>query len=155
MRVVLAHGHIFKNAGTTFDWSLARNFADGFLDHRDDSSMRERGAAHLLDLLREKTGLRAVSSHCMCQPLPAVEDIRFEPVYLLRHPLERIASVYAFERQQVAETPGARAAREMNFRDYVAWRMQANVSHVIRDYQACNIAGEHETDGPRDATMKP
>lgn len=145
MRVVIAHGHIFKNAGSTFDWNLHRNFGDAFMDHRDDKEMRERGASHLLALLREQSGLRAVSSHCLCWPLPMAEDIVFEPVYLLRHPLERIASVYAFERQQDADTPGAHAARTMNFRRYVAWRMRPDVARTIRDYQTCNVAGKHET----------
>ena len=154
MRVVIAHGHIFKNAGTTFDWSLQRNFGDGFLDHRDDKNMRERGASHLLALSREQTGLRAVSSHFLCRPLPTAEDIRFEPVYFLRHPLERIASVYAFERQQDADTPGARAAKKMNFRRYVAWRMQAEVSRTIRDYQTCNIAGKHENERLREVNFR-
>ncbi len=83
MRVVIAHGHIFKNAGTTFDWSLQRNFGDGFLDHRDDKKMRERGASHLLELVREQPGLQALSSHCLCRPLPEADGIHFEPVYLL------------------------------------------------------------------------
>jgi hypothetical protein len=144
MRVVIAHGHIFKNAGSTFDWSLKRSFGAGFLDHRDDKSMRERGADHLLTLLRERNELQAVSSHCLCSPLPGAEDIRFEPVYFLRHPLERILSVYAFEQRQEADTPGARAAKEMNLLRYVAWRMRSDVSHTIRDYQTCNIAGKHE-----------
>jgi len=144
--VIIAHGHIFKNAGTTFDWSLQRNFGEGFLDHRDDKNMRERGAAHLSALAREQPGLQAVSSHFLCRPLPQAEDIRFEPAYFLRHPLERIGSVYTFERQQDADTPGARAAREMDFHDYVAWRMQPKVSRTIRDYQTCNIAGKHEAE---------
>jgi hypothetical protein len=154
MRTIIAHGHIFKNAGTTFDWSLQRNFAGGFLDHRDDKNMRERGAAHLLALAGEQPGLRALSSHFLCRPLPQAEDVRFEAVYFLRHPLERVASVYAFERQQEADTPGARAAKEMNFIDYVAWRMQPGVSRTIRDYQTCNIAGKHETERLREVNYR-
>ncbi|MCZ6830437.1 MAG: hypothetical protein O7F73_12790, partial [Gammaproteobacteria bacterium] len=143
-----------KNAGSTFDWSLQRNFGDGFLDHRDDKKMRECGASHLLALLRERTDLQAVSSHCLCRPLPEAEGMRFEPVYFLRHPLERIASVYAFERQQDADTPGAMAAKEMNFRRYVAWRMQPEVSRTIRDYQTCNIAGKHEAERLREVNFR-
>ena len=154
MRVVIAHGHIFKNAGSTFDWSLQRNFGDGFLDHRDNKSMRERGASHLLELVREQPGLQALSSHCLCRPLPEEDGISFEPVYFLRHPLERIASVYAFERQQDADTAGAQAAKQLNFRRYVAWRMQAEVPRTIRDYQTCNIAGKHETERLREVNFR-
>ena len=147
MRVIIAHGHIFKNAGTTFDWSLERNFASGFLDHRDDQAMLELGAQHLLALAEERSDLQAVSSHFLCRPLPQTEDIRFEPVCFLRHPLERIDSAYAFEKQQDADTPGTRAAKSMDFRAYVDWHMRAEVARTIRDYQTRNIAGRHETEG--------
>lgn len=154
MRSIIAHGHIFKNAGTTFDWSLQRNFGAGFLDHRDDKRMRERRADHVQELVQERPDLRALSSHFLCRPLPVMEDVHFEPVYFLRHPLERIASVYDFERRQEADTPGARAAKEMGFRDYAAWRMQAHVSRTIRDYQTCNLAGKHENELLREVNFR-
>ena len=36
-RHVLIHAHLFKNAGTTFDFSLQRSFGEQFVDHRDDA----------------------------------------------------------------------------------------------------------------------
>ena len=141
MRVVIAHGHMFKNAGSTFDWSLERNFGDDFLDHRDDKVMRQRGDKHILELLGEHPDLKAISSHHLYQPLPDIDDIHFEPVFMLRHPIERIASVYAFERQQDAETRGAKAAKSMNFRRYIAWRMQLTVPRTVRDYQTYYMGG--------------
>ena len=150
MRVVIAHGHIFKNAGSTFDWSLQRNFRDAFLDHREDKKMREQRAKHLQEVLEANPNLLAISSHHMCHPLPELEDVTFEPVHFLRHPIERIASVYAFERRQQAETRGAKAAKEKNFQQYVEWRMQPNVPRTIRDYQTSNISGKHDYK-PREA----
>jgi hypothetical protein len=144
MRHVLIHGHIFKNAGTTFDWSLARSFGEDFLDHREDRQMREQAAKCLRTVVSAAPGLRAVSSHHMCYPLPDMSDIAFHPVYLLRHPIERIASVYAFERQQDSQSLGAIAAKEKNFQEYVSWRMQNSVPRTIRDYQACNVSGLHD-----------
>jgi hypothetical protein len=73
-----------------------------------------------------------------------VEAVRLHPVYMLRHPLERIASVYAFEKRQKADTRGAKAAKEYDFRDYVAWRLRPDVPRTIRDYQTCNISGFHD-----------
>ena len=66
MRHVILHGHIFKNAGTTFDWSLERCFGEGFVDHRDDKTMRERRARHLAELVNDAPSLRALSSHHLC-----------------------------------------------------------------------------------------
>ena len=145
MRHVILHGHIFKNAGTTFDWSLERCFGEGFVDHRDDKTMRERRARYLAELVSETPQLRALSSHHLCSPRPEMDDVTFHPVYFLRHPIERIASVYAFERRQDADTRGARAAKEKDFQEYVRWRFQNNVPGTIRDYQTCNITGCHDS----------
>jgi hypothetical protein len=143
MRVVLAHGHIFKNAGTTLDWSLERNFGEAFLDHRDDKIMREHGTRHVSELLVQRPELKALSSHHLVHRMPEVEDCLIVPIYLLRHPIERIDSVYNFERRQEADTAGARAAKEKSFREYVAWRMQSGVPRTIRNYQTIYLAGVH------------
>lgn len=141
MRYVLVHGHIFKNAGSTFDWSLQRSFGDGFLDHRDDQLMVKEGAEHVRELVLAQPGLAALSSHHLCNPLPEIDGVAFVPVYFLRHPLERIASVYSFEKQQDAQTPGAIEAKKKSFPGYVAWRMQPDVARTIRNYQTLFLAG--------------
>ncbi|MFT4768117.1 MAG: hypothetical protein ACI8RN_001250 [Glaciecola sp.] len=143
MRHIILHGHIFKNAGSTFDWSLGRSFSDDFLDHRDNHAMRQQRAKHLATVVSGNPDLRALSSHHLCYPLPQPKDVTFHPAYFLRHPIERIQSVYAFERKQDADTPGAIAAKEKDFRQYVAWRMQEDVPRTIRDYQTSYIAGFH------------
>jgi hypothetical protein len=144
VRPVILHGHIFKNAGTTFDWSLKRQFGDGFLDHRDDRAMRSGQGRHLRELLQARPGLQAISSHHMTNELPDLPDVKFLQVYLLRHPLERLRSVYEFERRQEGQTPGSRAARSKSFSDYVAWRMAPDVRHTIRNYQTLYLAGCHD-----------
>lgn len=143
MRQIMLHGHIFKNAGSTFDWSLARYFGEAFLDHREDKLMRQRRGPYLAELIAGDPGLRAVSSHHLCYPLPELEDVNFSSAYLLRHPIERIASVYAFEKRQDSQSRGAIAAKEKSFSAYVAWRLQDDVPCTIRDYQIVNILGLH------------
>lgn len=145
-RTVILHGHIFKNAGTTFDWSLKRNFGEGFVDHRDDCEMRQQGAAYLLQYLMDRPGVVALSSHHLCCPLPHSSDIDFVPVFLLRHPIERIWSVYHFERQQQSSSPGARQAKKLDLKNYTLWRMQDDVYPTIRNYQVryCTATGGGE-----------
>jgi len=144
MRHILLHGHIFKNAGSTFDWSLQRSFGRGFLDHRDDKPMRLAGSEVLAQLVAENPDLRAISSHHMTRDLPQLPGVNFISVNLLRHPLLRVRSVYDFERGQKGVTPGARAAKEKSFRDYVAWRMQPDVPRTIRNYQTLYLTGCHK-----------
>ena len=144
MRHIIVHGHIFKNAGTSFDWSLNRAFGDRFIDHREDKLMREKKGKHLAEFVHEHPSLCALSSHHLCFPRPEIDDVVFHPVYFVRHPIERIASVYSFERRQEADTLGARAAKEKSFSDYVRWRFQSDVPSTIRDYQVRNVIGAHD-----------
>ena len=139
-RHLLLHAHMFKNAGSTFDHSLRRNFGDGFTDHRDDDEMR-RGAAYLGPYIEEHPGLRALSSHWVTFPLPALPDVVIHPVLLFRDPLERILSVYRFERRQPGDGAGIQRARQQGFVEYVRWRLQPEVGPVIRNFHTRYCSG--------------
>ena len=140
MRHILLHGHIFKNAGSTLDWSLRRSFGAAFCEHRDDVAMREAPGNALAAALTDET-IVALSSHNLPSPPPQIPGVCFQSLFLLRNPIERVLSVYAFERAQQADTPGAQAARRMSLQDYVAWRLQDSVRPVIRDFQTRFLAG--------------
>jgi hypothetical protein len=152
MKTVIAHGHIFKNAGTTFDWALQRNFGHGFCDHREDDLMSLHGASYLGQYLQDNPGISAISSHHLCDT-SGIAGIDVIPVYILRHPIERILSVYTFERRQDSSSPGAIAAKKYNFKDYVQWRMEPNVNGVIRNYQTIYLAGLQAKRPPLECTV--
>lgn len=140
-RAIIVHCHMFKNAGSTFDWSLNRCFRGDFLDHRDDTSMKQ-GAAYLGPFLEENSSLRAISTHALMLPLPNVPSARLLPVFFLRHPIERVWSVYAFERRQPEDTPGSLMARKLSFQDYVSWRVDPNTPATLRNFQTrCCVPG--------------
>lgn len=142
-RVVIAHGHMFKNAGTTLDWALQRNFGEAFVDHRDGGPMRREGAAYLGPYLAERPWIEALSSHHLCYPMPELPGTTFFLLYLLRHPVERVLSVYNFERRQNTDTPGARNAKRHDLAGYVDWRLEPEAGPTIRDFQTRFLAGRH------------
>ena len=133
MRTVIIHSHLFKNAGTTLDWSLARYFGRRFVNHTDDAQMRT-GAAYLGPYLQKNKRLAAVSSHHVRLPLPTLDGVTIIPALLLRHPIDRIGSVYTFEKRQQSQTPGAVNAKKMTFAEYVAWRMEPTSGATIRNF---------------------
>lgn len=142
-RHVIAHGHIFKNAGTSFDWALHQQFGRAFVDHRDDAVMRRGGAQYLLDYLQAHPHIEALSSHHLCYPLPEDPSLLCIPVYFLRDPIERVVSVYNFERTQPESTPGSREAKRRTLTEYVQWRLTPGVNRTIRNYQTAYLAGAH------------
>lgn len=133
-RVVIVHNHLFKNAGSSIDWTLKQNFGDGFIDHRDDSKMRE-GAKYLGPYLTKNTFINAISSHHLTLPLPTLKDVKLLQLMMFRHPIERVTSVYNYERKQKnSTTPGATHARKLDLKDYILWRMETGVGPTIRNF---------------------
>ena len=137
---VLVHCHMFKNAGSTLDWSLERLFGHAFVDHRDDEPMRNE-AGYLKTWLETHPKVNAVSSHHVPLPLPTLAGREVFGMYLLRQPIDRVDSVYQFERKQDAETPGAIHAKQLSFNDYVQWRMREDVGATIREFQTRYCSG--------------
>jgi hypothetical protein len=136
-RPVIIHCHIFKNAGTTLDWSLQRSFGYNFYEDRNDKEMRTK-AGYLVDLLRNNN-ISALSSHALRLPLPEVEEFSLIPLLLLRHPIDRIESVYRFEKIQPEITPGAIHAKKYSLEDYIRWRMSPEVGATIRNFQCMTL----------------
>ena len=142
-RHVIVHAHMFKNAGTTLDWSLQRSFGEQHLDHRDDDRMRE-GANYLTEFLQAQPELEALSSHWITFPLPTERKLQLHLLMMFRDPIERIRSVYAFERrQEPAETPGSKKAKQLSFKDYVKWQLEPMPGPVVKNFHTRYCSGEY------------
>lgn len=140
-RTVIIHRHLFKNAGTTFDGILEKNFGEAFCDHREDIPMRQAGPQYLIRYLVENPHIKALSSHHIWFNMPLHPNIELIPVVFLRHPIERMRSVYDFERKQNADTLGAKMAKQLNFSEYALWYMQDDKPATIRNFHARHLAG--------------
>ncbi len=143
---VIIHVHMFKNAGSTLDWSLRRNFGDAFIDHREDDKMRQ-GAKYLGPFLQERKP-KALSSHHITLPLPEIKGMTLLPVFILRHPIDRLGSVYAFEKKQKADTKGAIKAKKLSFAEFIRWYMKDTSPATVRDFQTRWCSGKTGTAKP-------
>ena len=95
---VIVHQHLFKHAGSTLDGALRRNFGTRFVEDRVDPRLQGDGA-RFAETLDVPVPPACLSSHKLRLPLPAVPGYEFHHLILLRHPLERIESVYKFEKR--------------------------------------------------------
>lgn len=102
----MLHHHIFKNAGSTLDSALLREFGNDFVEFHTDSSDSGRVyPGQLLLYLDKNPHVKAVSSHHFLgrdfySYLDYVQRSRYSFIdfILLRHPISRLASIYLYYR---------------------------------------------------------
>jgi len=128
----ILHCHVFKNAGTTFDAILKREFGNQFIDHRDDGFFRCPAGTANLKALIAKNNFKALSSHHLPMPFAAFDTVT---VFFVRHPLLRAKSVYQFERMQNAQTPGTIKAKEMSFPEFMEWSLHPDIESTLKNGQ--------------------
>ncbi|MCU0552960.1 MAG: tetratricopeptide repeat protein [Leptolyngbya sp. Prado105] len=132
-RIVLVHHHIFKNAGTSFNHALEKAFGDRFLEY-DLPGSQVVTTARLADFIQEHPEALAVSGHHIALPTPQSDALQTLSTVLIRKPLARVRSIYEFERKQNAQTEGAVMAKQLDFKAFVAWRLDTS-PHVFCNYQ--------------------
>ena len=135
-RNVLVHFHIFKNGGTTFDHALKREFRRAFAEFDGDRPRYVHVPEEITAYLRDHPRVRALSSHHLRYPLPQTPDMQLLPALFLRHPLDRMHSIYRYERKQKSESPGSIHAKKFDFPEYVRWRLDQGPSNLLCDYHA-------------------
>lgn len=140
LRPVIIHYHFFKNAGTSVDHVLKQAFPNTWYQLEAD----EQGpitAERIITHFREHPELRVLSSHTARLSLPVADDMRIFPIVFLRHPLDRVLSVYQFERKQTEDTEGSLQARKLDLPDFVAWRLGRKNDFSFRNFQSHRLAG--------------
>ncbi|MBA3609467.1 MAG: hypothetical protein H0W43_13345 [Chthoniobacterales bacterium] len=137
---LLIHYHIFKNAGTSFEWALERTYGDRFRCYDSPHPGGIVSSRELARLARAEPHLVAISSHQAVPPAPRIFGRKVLTSILIRDPISRIGSIYAFERGQKVETPGALKAKELDFKSYVQWRL-ANSPAIFCNYQVHFCSG--------------
>ena len=140
MRKVILHYHLFKNAGTSVDALLKTSFPDRWVTTEFDTS---RHGANIDEVgrwvLREHDAV-AFSSHTALLPPPKLPELEVFPIVFVRHPIDRIASAYAFERAQAGATFGSTLARNTSLGGYIEVRLARPEDRQCRNFQVARLA---------------
>lgn len=133
---LLVHYHIFKNAGTSIDRSLAECFGDAWTTFEGVHAHDVVSADRLRSFLAGRSGIRAVSSHLARPPLPTPSSA---PIVMLRHPIDRARAVYQYVRRVPTAFGHHEALR--GFSNYVSWMLDEPGSDVvIQNYQTIHLS---------------
>src|SRR4030095_197334 len=123
---ILIHYHIFKNAGSSFEWALEHTFGQGYCSLDSSSPRGFVSVRDLTEFASRHPEIYAISSHQAAPPPPKIRGREVLTSILIRDPIARIRSIYSFERAQQASSPGAIRAKELDFKGYVEWRLKTS-----------------------------
>lgn len=147
MRTIVLHYHLFKNAGTSVDEILKRNFKGTWVT--TEFPMAGHNNTALVETwINDTPDAVAFSSHTMVGPLPVIDGVRIVPVMMLRDPIARIRSAYTFERNQVSDSWGAVLAKDKDLAGYVAARLNVKNDRQCRNFQTGRLATLVPGDAP-------
>jgi hypothetical protein len=139
-RCAIIHYHLFKNAGTSVDTILRRNFGTRWATREYERQTAGAMAASVRALLLDQPEIMALSSHTLPLPPPELPGVEIFPIIFIRHPLDRIKSAYTFEREQRADTEGARLAKQLDFAGYIRARLAVPQQRFCRNAQTLRLA---------------
>jgi hypothetical protein len=151
-RSIIVHFHFFKNAGTSVEFLLRDHFGERFATYEHGLPTETFPATVLTPYLQEHERLQAISSHTICFPAPSHRAWSVFPVVFLRHPLDRVLSMYQYEKQQDSDNPGVQIARERDLAGYIEAALFETRSRSFRNYQAWMLAHGSEA-AERDGSL--
>lgn len=147
---VIIHYHLFKNAGSSIDRLLKNGFKADWKPFDGEKASSILTSQDLAEFLQKYSHLRAVSSHQARPPLP---NKNCYPIIFLRHPIDRLRSVFNFVLRDPNQ-PNHTVAKEGGFQGYVKWVLEGSGGgrSVVRNYQVLHLS-DASFRPPHDATL--
>jgi len=140
---ICIHFHIFKNAGTTIDWILKKNFGKNHLtmDYQATNPAQIFSWEQVLNFLKKYPDVKAFSSHIIRFPIPEDTPFNFLPMVFIRHPIDRAFSIYGFQRKRTdSDRPGIIKAKELNLNDYIKWNFKVKKFRPMKSFQVLYLS---------------
>ncbi len=135
------HFHLFKNAGTSLDASFKDNFEAGTEWLTEEFPANPAKNRELVKRWVENNkSAKCFSSHTAQLPVPSVDYFKLLPVIFIRHPIDRIASAYSFERKQGGNGFGAVLARNTTLKGYIESRIALGHDRQCKNFHTERFA---------------
>lgn len=149
-RYVIVHYHIFKNAGSTIEHILEREFGGRFATVHGSDPDATLDAEELEEFLRQQPAIEAVSSHHLRYPKPVGRHAVYFDCCFLRDPIARLYSCYDHYRRGGVGSPYAGWAQSLSAREF-ALRLVDECPHLVSDVQTMQLANGGAFTRPADA----
>ena len=138
-RTVILHYHLFKNAGTSLDALMKQQFPGKWVTREFPPSL-EHNRRQVTQWIEGNPDAVCFSSHTARISPPTSSASKVLPVAFVRHPLDRIASAYTFERGQGDAGFGSTLARNTTLRGYIETRLSMRGDRQCRNFHVHRFA---------------
>ena len=140
-KTIVAHYHLFKNAGTSVDAILAQNFGSAWHKIEFKKIPQRSNSSLVREWLLNNPEISAFSSHTALFPLPKLDNISLIPIVFLRHPLVRLSSAYKFERQhKKVLNQSIKLAHKYDFAGYLNHQLDRVQNRSCRNFQTYRLS---------------
>jgi len=140
-KAICLHFHIFKNAGTTIDTVLEDNFSKDAIRMDVDKPADILPVEIVMDYLKKNPNVKAFSSHQIRFPLPKNNLFNFIPMVFIRHPIDRILSIYNFnKRRSDVRTIGVAQAKNSTLKEYIEWNFKNKTLMIMKNFQVLYLS---------------
>lgn len=102
-RHVITHFHMFKNGGSTIEAIFEREFRGAFATVHGSHASSALDDLDIAAFVESHPNLAALSSHHLRYPLPTIRRTVLFDCCFLRHPLDRLQSIYTYLRAEPVE----------------------------------------------------
>lgn len=147
MKTVIFHYHLFKNAGTSFDDSLQRNFSGNKWVTKEFPYAMAPNIRQQKKWIKDHPEAVCFSSHTAHLTNLTDEETTVIPIIFMRHPIDRIASAYSFEKKQGGDSFGSVLARNTSLAGYIETRLALANDRQCRNFHVdrfCRYVSESE-----------
>ena len=138
-RFLIVHYHIFKNGGSTIASILEREFRNGFATVHGPDDVSVLDPACLSELVADNMAVEAISSHHIRYPKPVLPNTVVFDCCFLRHPLDRLQSVYSYFQRIDADDVLCRLARQEHPRTFFK-KLIEGAPHLVSNVQVTMLA---------------
>ncbi|MCV0393503.1 MAG: sulfotransferase family protein [Nitrosopumilus sp.] len=147
---VCLHFHIFKNAGTTIDWILKKNFSKNHLTMDDQATNPAEifNWENILNFLQKHSDVQAFSSHIIRFPIPEKSSFHFLPMVFIRHPIDRAFSVYSFKKRDSDNSIATIIAKTGTLKEFVNWSLSLKKYAVMKNFQVLYLSKSSYDNNP-------
>lgn len=130
---VIVHYHMMKNAGSTIAAILEREFVDAYAEVHGPGPGSMITGDELIEFIKKHPKIRAISSHHIRFPVPSGDRLHFGYCCFVRHPVDRLYSLYSFFRKSGDTSVIGTIARQLEPPDFFSCLIDEFPNYV------CNV----------------